>query len=97
MSQLESVLAVAGEAPAMSELSYTLPASNTAIVDRKQHLRAYPTSSSTLSPNGNRHFRIRLGGDDFVDSSSIRLQYTIENLDGTNALKPLTGPWGAWS
>ncbi len=97
MSQLESVLAVAGEAPAMSELSYTLPASNTAIVDRKQHLRAYPTSSSTLSPTTNRHFRIRVGGDDFVDSSSVRLMYAIENLDGTNSIKPLTGPWSMWS
>ena len=97
MSQLESVLAVAGEAPALSELSYTLPPSNTAIVDRKQHLRAYPSSSSTLTPTGNRHFRIRLGGDDFVDSSSVRLMYTIQNLDGTNAIKPLTGPWGMWS
>ena len=23
--------------------------------------------------------------------------YTITNLDGTNTLKPLTGPWGAWA
>ena len=97
MSQLESVLAVAGEAPGMQELDYTLPPSNTAIADRKQHTRAYPTSSSTLTPTGNRHFRCRLGGDDFVDSSSVRLMYTITNLDGTNALKPLTGPWGAWA
>ena len=81
----------------MNELDFTLPASNTAIVDRKQHVRAYPTSSSTLVPGGNRTFRVRLGGDDFVDSSSIRLMYRITNTDGTNALKPLTGPWGAWS
>ena len=97
MSQLESVLAVAGEAPGMLELDYTLPPSNTAIVDRKQHLRAYPTSSSTLTPGGNRVCRIRLGGDDFVDSSSVRLMYTITNLDGTNPLTPLCGPWGMWS
>ena len=97
MSQLESVLAVAGEAPALEGLDYTLPPSNTAIVDRKQHVRAYPTSSSTLTPGGNRVFRCRLGGDDFVDSSSVRIMYTLTNLDGTNALKPLTGPWGAWS
>ena len=81
----------------MNELDFTLPPSNTAIVDRKQHVRAYPTSSSTLTPGSNRIFRVRLGGDDFIDSSSIRLMYRITNLDGTNALRPLTGPWGAWS
>ena len=97
MSQLESVLAVAGEAPGMEQLDFTLPPSNTAVVDRKQHLRAYPTNSSTLVPGGNRVFRVRLGGDDFVDSSSIRLMYTIRETGGTHPLTPLSGPWGAWS
>ena len=97
MSSLESLISTAGEAPLLDSLSFVLPPASTSVVDRRQHVRAYPTSASTLSPNGTRTCRIRLGGDDFVDSSSIRLVYTIKNLDGTNSLVPLTGPWGCWS
>ena len=97
MSSLESLISTAGEAPLLDSLSFVLPPASTSVVDRRQHVRAYPTSASTLTPNGTRTCRIRLGGDDFVDSSSIRLVYTINNLDGTNALTPLTGPWGCFS
>ena len=97
MSALESMLAVAGEAPLLNGLSYEVPASSSAVVDRKQHVRAYPTSASTLSPTGTRVCRIRVGGDAWMDSSSVRLMYTINNLDGTNALTPISGPWGAFS
>ena len=27
----------------------------------------------------------------------MRLQYTVRNLDVTNAMAPITGPWGMWS
>mgnify|MGYP003340284398 CR=1 FL=1 len=67
MSALEAQIAASGEAPLTTALDFTLPASSTAIVDRKQHCRAYPTSASTLTYNGTRTVRIRLGGDDFVD------------------------------
>jgi hypothetical protein len=97
MSALESLIATSGEAPMLDSLDFTLPPSSTAVVDRRQHVRAYPTSASTLSPTGTRTVRIRLGGDDFVDASSIRLQYTINNTDGAKALVPWCGPWGAWS
>ena len=97
MSSLESLISTAGEAPLMDSLSFVLPPASTSVVDRRQHVRAYPTSASTLTPTSTRTCRIRLGGDDFVDASSIRLVYTINNLDGTNPLTPLTGPWGAWS
>ena len=80
MSSLESMIASAGEAPMADSLEFTLPPASTAVVDRRQHLRAYPTSASTLTPTGTRTCRIRLGGDDFVDASSIRLMYTINNL-----------------
>jgi hypothetical protein len=46
--------------------------------------------------NGTRIFRIRIGGEDFIDPSSIRLQYTIVP-EANKGLTPLTGPWGAWS
>ena len=97
MSALESLIATGGEAPMLDSLDFTLPPASTACVDRRQHVRAYPTSASTLTPTGTRTMRIRLGGDDFVDASSIRLMFTINNKDTTNPLVPLCGPWGAWS
>jgi len=93
MSALESLIATSGEAPMLDSLDFTLPAASTAVVDRRQHVR----SALTLTPTGTRTVRIRLGGDDFVDASSIRLQYTITNTSADKALVPWSGPWGAWS
>ena len=81
----------------LDSLDFTLPPSSTAVVDRRQHVRAYPTSASTLTPSGTRTVRLRLGGDDFVDASSIRLMFTINNLDNALGLYPQSGPWGCWS
>lgn len=97
MSALESLISTSGEAPMLDSLDFTLPPASTAVVDRRQHVRAYPTSASTLAPNGTRTVRIRLGGDDFIDASSIRLQFTINETGGANPLTPAAGPWGAWS
>ena len=66
MSNLEALLGVAGEAPLSEMLNYELPSVNTSVIDRRQHVRAYPTSASTLTPSGVRTVRIRLGGDTFV-------------------------------
>ena len=96
MSSLESLISVAGEAPMIDSLDFSLPAASTAVVDRKQHLRAYPTSASTLTPTGTKTCRIRLGGDDFVEASSIRIQHTINETGGSAALVPLSGPWGVF-
>jgi hypothetical protein len=94
MSALEAVIAASGEADLLQSLSFDLPPATTAIVDRKQGCRAYPTSASTLVPNGTKSCRIRLGGNDFVDPSTIRLQYTLTNTDATKILCPAVGPWG---
>jgi hypothetical protein len=77
-------------------LSYELPAPSTAIVDRKQSCRAYPSSASTLSFTGTKSVRIRIGGEDFIDPSSLRIMFTINNT-GTGVLRPETGPWGVWA
>lgn len=96
MSSLDSLIAQAGEAPLAMGLNYELPPTNTAVVSRRQHVRAYPTSASSLSVAGTRTARIRLGGDDFLDTSSVRLMYTIKNLED-KALKPAGGPWTCWA
>ena len=74
-----------------------MPPASTAIVDRRQHKRAFPTSASTLGyTQGTKTVRLRIGGDAFVDPHSIRLMFTIVNQDATNALSFQTGPWGVW-
>ena len=90
---------MAGEASMLNSLDYRLMPSSTAVVARRQHCRAYPTSASALSPVQNRTFRIRLGGDSYVDPQSIRLQYQITESSGVGGtvLGPLTGAYGMWS
>jgi hypothetical protein len=97
MSALEALIATSGEAPMLDSLDFSLPPSSSAVVDKRSHVRAYPTSASSLSVSGTRVFRIRLGGDDFCDPASVRLQYTLNNLDASNKLSPTVGPWGVWS
>jgi hypothetical protein len=97
MSALESMIASnpSGEAPIHPALAYELPAPQTAIVDRKQCCRAYPSSASSLSFTGTRTVRIRIGGEDFIDPSSIRIMFTIKN-EANGTLRPYVGPWGVW-
>ena len=97
MSALESLIATSGESPLQVELDYSLAPASTAIVDRRTCLRAYPTSASSLSPTTTRTCRLRLGGDDMLDASSVRLQFTITNNDASKPLVPTTGAWGVWS
>ena len=100
MSALESLIAAGGEGNLLESLSFDLPPASTAVVDRKQGCRAYPTSASTLVPNGTRTCRLRMGGSDFVDQSTIRLMYTLTNNAAADAtaknLCPAVGPWGPW-
>ena len=96
MTTLESMIAVAGEAPLADSLDFSLPPASTSVVDRRQHVRAYPTSASTLTPTTTRTVRIRLGGDEFINPNSVRLQYTIVNNHATLPLNPTSGPWGMW-
>ena len=76
MSALESMIASnpSGEAGLHPSLQYEWPSPNTAMVDRRQHVRFYPTSASSLSLIGTKTFRIRMGGEEFIDPSPIRLQ-----------------------
>ena len=96
MSALESLIGAGGEAPLMQSLSFDLPPGSTAVVDRKQGVRAYPTSASSLQIGGTRTCRIRLGGNDFVDPSTVRLQFVVTNTHASNSLAPACGPWGVW-
>ena len=93
MSSLEALIASSGEQNLLEQLSFDLPAASSAIVDRKTLVRSYPTSASTISPTGNRTCRLRLGGDGWCDTSSVRLVYTLTNTDASKPLSPASGPW----
>ncbi len=92
MSALESLIAAGGEAGLLESLTYDIPPQSTAVVQRKQNVRFYPTSASSLSYTGVRTVRIRLGGNDWLDPN-LRLQYTLQNT-GAGFLAPVCGPWG---
>jgi len=95
MSALDSLISTAGEASLLSGMDYSVIPSSSAVVDRKTHVRAYPTSASSLTPTS-RTCRIRLGGSNMIESGSVRLMFTINNLSLTTSLIPLGGPWCAW-
>jgi hypothetical protein len=99
MSALEVVLAAAGESALLPQLDYNMVPSSSSVVDRMNCKVAYPVSASTISLTGGqgKTCRIRLGGDNHVDSSSLRLQFTIVNKSSTLSLQPYTGPWGCWA
>lgn len=97
MSALDSLIATAGEAPLQPGMDYSVIPSSSAVVDRKTHCRAYPTSATSLSLTGTKTCRIRLGSSGgMVDMNSLRIMFTINNLSGSTSLVPLGGPWCAW-
>jgi hypothetical protein len=84
MSALESLIATSGEAPMLDSLDFTLPPASTAVVDRRQHMRAYPTSASTLFPSG--RVRLRLG----VATSAAASSFSGHHESSTAAGLPST-------
>ena len=95
MSQLESLIASAGESELLDSLSYQLPPSNTSVTTRKNACRAYPQGLTSLCPAGTKHTRIKLAGTEWVDTPTVRMVFTIKNEDSNHKLVPLCGGWGA--
>ncbi len=98
MSNLDSAIAARGEAALPTALDFSITPSSSAVVDRKTCVRAYPVSGDKISPTGPKNINIHLGGDHYLDSSSARLMFTIENLSSDKDLLFLgSGPWCAFS
>ena len=96
MSVLDSILAQAGEAPMLSGMDYSIVPSSSSVVDRKQCVCAYTMSQTSVTPT-DRNVTIRLGTDHFIDSTSIRLAFSIVNKDTSKNLQPMAGPWSCWA
>jgi hypothetical protein len=76
-------------------LSFKLQPGASYITNRRS-VSYFPSGANQYSPTGVKVIRITLTGNDWIDPSTFRLQFTLNNLDATagRILRPLTGPHG---
>jgi len=74
----------------IKNLDYSLPSSSNYITDRKSVL-FQPLGASSYSHNSNRIIKFRLTGDNWLDPSTVRIQYTLRNNGAAplNMLSPV--------
>ena len=76
-------------------LSFKLNPGASYVVDRRS-VTYHPQGSNIYQPgSGTKLIRILLTGDNWLDPSTFRIQFDLNNLDGTPAksLIPISGPW----
>ena len=76
-------------------LSFKLNPGASYVVDRRS-VTFHPQGSNIYQPGaGTKLIRILLTGDNWLDPSTFRVQYDLNNLDGTvtKELRPISGPW----
>ena len=82
-----------------SGLSFCLEPGASYIVDRRS-VTWYASGAQTyVSGQGARVIRIALNGDGWIDPSTVRLNYTLNNTTTTAGvmLRPIGGPWSLFS
>jgi hypothetical protein len=79
----------------ISALSFKLDPGASYVVERKKSSFYASGAQEYISGQGARVVRIVLNGDGWLDPSTVRMVYTLNNKDGTaeNLLYPLCGPW----
>ena len=92
---MEHALA-ASEEELLHSLDFKLSPSSSYVIQRTSSC-FYPTGSSTFSPTGVSVARVQLTSESFLDPETIRIQFTVNNLDPGLGLAFKTGPWGFWS
>ena len=75
-------------------LSFKLNPGASYVVDRRS-VTYHPQGSNIYMPGqGTKLIRILLTGDNWMDPSTFRVMFTLNNLDtGVKRLRPLGGPW----
>ena len=75
-------------------LSFKMTPGASYVVDRRS-VTYHPQGSNIYMPGqGTKLIRILLTGDNWMDPSTFRVMFTLNNLDtGTKRLRPLGGPW----
>jgi hypothetical protein len=72
----------------IESLSFKLPNSANFITD-KRSVSYYPSNGNEFSPQGVKILRFMLTGTDWLDPSTLRVQYKFNNRDTTNKLFPI--------
>ena len=90
---MDLVLAGQTEDELQSSLEYRLSPTANYITSRRS-VRNYPSGASSLSTNGLRVARVNIGSDgsSFIDPSTVRVTFTIQNNSTTGMLAPVSGP-----
>ena len=69
----------------IESLTFNLPNSANFITDRRS-VSFFPSNGNEFSPQGVKILRFMITGTDWLDPSSLRVQYKFNNKDGTNPL-----------
>ena len=63
------------------------------MIERKS-VTYHPQGSNIYSPDfGTKLIRILLTGDNWLDPSTLRIMFDLNNVSLNGALRPLSGPW----
>ena len=74
-------------------LSFKMQPGASYVIERKS-VTYHPQGSNIYSPDvGTKLIRILLTGDNWLDPSTLRVMFDLNNISLTGNLRPLSGPW----
>jgi hypothetical protein len=74
-------------------LSFKLAPGASYVTDRRS-VTYHPQGSNIYMPGaGTKLIRILMTGDNWLDTSTFRIMFTLNNTDATKELKTISGPW----
>ena len=59
-------------------------------ITNRRFVSFFPSSASTYSPTNVRVIKLQLNDDNWLDPTTVKLHYTLNNLDGTNPLRTVS-------
>ena len=77
----------------VNSLSYKLDATASYITERKS-CTYYAMGGNAYAPNsGTKVIKLVINGDSWLDPSTVKIQFDLQNLNGTVPLRTLSGGW----
>ena len=77
----------------ISGLSYKLDATASYITERKS-CTFYAMGGNAYAPNsGTKVIKLVLNGEGWLDPSTVKFQFDVQNLDSAHPLRTLSGGW----
>ena len=74
-------------------LSYKLDSTASYITERKSCTYYAMGGNSYSSNSGTKVIKLVINGDSWLDPQTLKIQFDVQNLSGTNPLRTLSGPW----